>query len=229
MNAYFLVESTTCGRGRDPLGQPVSETSSDSPVESETSDSSPSECECECECPPWECACACACACSPWECACAWFAGGFSPSFAPCECECVCPSRTSARLVVRIARRSRRNEDHDIDADPLGRARGDRADAISPYIAARAASSGSRVVAAIVSAHERVSETETSERNNERASCLVLRQLSMSNDFHFPVLQTADSLLEAKQIPISTRNLASRREFSTATGLQVCQLFCENL
>ena len=169
MNAYFLVESTTCGRGRDPLGQPVSETSSDSPVESETSDSSPSECECECECPPWECACACACACSPWECACAWFAGGFSPSFAPCECECVCPSRTSARLVVRIARRSRRNEDHDIDADPLGRARGDRADAISPYIAARAASAGSRVVAAIVSAHERVSETETSERNNERA------------------------------------------------------------
>jgi hypothetical protein len=141
----------------------------------------------------------------------------------------VCPSRTSARLVVRIARRSRRNEDHDIDADPLGRARGDRADAISPYIAARAASSGSRVVAAIVSAHERVSETETSERNNERASCLFLRQLSMSNDFHFPFLQTADFLSKQK-IPISANyGISTRVEHSRPRQAQVCQLFCENL
>jgi hypothetical protein len=44
-------------------------------------------------------------------------------------------------------------EDHDIDAGPLGRARGGRDDAVSPYIA-RAASAGSRVVAAIVSAHD---------------------------------------------------------------------------
>jgi hypothetical protein len=45
-------------------------------------------------------------------------------------------------------------EDHDIDAGPLGRARGGRDDAVSPDIAARAASAGSRVVAAIVSAHD---------------------------------------------------------------------------
>jgi hypothetical protein len=69
----------------------------------------------------------------------------------------VCPSRTSAHLFVRIGRRSRQREeveDHDIDAGPLGRARGGRDDAVSPYIAARAASAGSRVVAAIVSAHD---------------------------------------------------------------------------
>jgi hypothetical protein len=141
----------------------------------------------------------------------------------------VCPSRTSARLVVRIARRSRRNEDHDIDADPLGRARGDRADAISPYIAARAASAGSRVVAAIVSAHERVSETETSERNNERATCLFLSATCRtSNDFHFPFLQTtADFLLEAKNSHIRELRISIRVEHSRPR--QVCQLFCENL
>jgi len=71
-------------------------------------------------------------------------------------------------------------EDHDIDAGPLGRARGGRDDAVSPYIAARAASAGSRVVAAIVSAHDaRASELRDSVTTSVRRAFSRGRRVSL--------------------------------------------------